>query len=221
MGDLKKWAMKEIELAKKSGCDEYMNGVFNSALKSVIALYEDGHTGLSASITRTVVDRLITMKPLTELTGDDDEWTETHRNEYVSYQNNRCSSVFKKVHPDGSITYSDVDRIRCIDVNTNCSFYSGSVADVVDRVLPPITMPYLPRTSPIKVYTEDFLYERGNGDFDTRGIFYLVDGAETKMFIDVFQKETPDGWVDISKDEYVLRKQNAVYTVDDINDVSE
>ena len=47
----------------------------------------------------------------------------------------------------------------------------------------PITMPYIPG-KPIKVYCEDFLADKKNGDFDTIDVFYALktDNVEQEKF---------------------------------------
>lgn len=81
----------------------------------------------------------------------------------------------------------------------------------------PITMPYMPG-KPIKVYCEDFLTDKKNGDFDTVGVFYALkeeSGEQKKIeinrfFRDPFENEEENkdfpGYVKISKKEYDERK---------------
>ena len=78
-------------------------------------------------------------------------------------------------------------------------------------------MPYMPG-KPIKVYCEDFLTDKKNGDFDTVGVFYALkeeDGEQKKIEINRFfrepfenEEESKDfpGYVEISKKEYDERK---------------
>ena len=76
----------------------------------------------------------------------------------------------------------------------------------------PIAMPYMPDKS-IKVYCEDFLTDKKNGDFDTVGVFYALqteNREQKKIEINRFFREPKEGeegiWVEISKDEYMHRK---------------
>ena len=76
----------------------------------------------------------------------------------------------------------------------------------------PITMPYMPG-KPIKVYCEDFLTDKKNGDFDTVGVFYALkteNDKQKKIEINRFFR-APKGdekgvWIEISKEEYTQRK---------------
>ena len=66
--------------------------------KHVIHMVEEfskeGHSGFSASYAISCLKRLLTFKPLTPLTGEDDEWMEVSDN---ILQNKRCSTVFKEI----------------------------------------------------------------------------------------------------------------------------
>lgn len=65
----------------------------------------------------------------------------------------------------------------------------------------PISMPYYPG-NPIKVYCEEFLTNRKNGDFDTVGVFYAVNPKDEMLGISWFIKESDKGWTEIDEDEY-------------------
>ena len=62
----------------------------------------------------------------------------------------------------------------------------------------------------IKVYCEDFLTNKKNGDFDTVGIFYAIKSDGTKVNISrFFKKDEPfdTDWVEISREQYSDRKE--------------
>lgn len=206
---LSNWAKNEIKIASV-GKDEYTKGVINSASKAFLTLLEDGHSGMSIGFTKNILDRLIACKPLTDLTGNDDEWSDVGDYEdcrsVVNYQNKRCSSVFKKIHPNGDITYSDVDRFVCEDINSGATFYSGGITRAVEHYFPVVQMPYYPPSKRIVIFTEDFLVDAANGDFDTRGIFYAVHPNGDKQELNIFQAEKNGEFVNITKDEYIERR---------------
>ena len=72
---------------------------------------------------------------------------------------------------------------------------------------------------PIKVYCEDFLTDKKNGDFDTVGVFYALkteNGKQERIEINRFFR-TPKGdekgaWTEISKEEYTQRKYESEFT---------
>ena len=82
----------------------------------------------------------------------------------------------------------------------------------------PITMPYMPG-KPIKVYCEDFLTDKKNGDFDTVGVFYAEkteNGKQERIEINRFFREPKEGeegrWIEISKEEYMQRRDKRLNT---------
>ena len=212
------WAEKEIEIACKrereaSGVKnddwDYGCSCYDSALKAFKSLMNDGHSGFSIGMTKHILNRLIDGKPLTPIEDTEDVWDDIiDRNDeegYICFQCRRMSSLFKYVYADGTVKYKDVDRYYCVDINnTEVTYYSGLVQRIIDEMFP-ITMPYFPG-KPIKVYCEDFLTDRKNGDFDTVGIFYAIKPDGEKIEINRFLKESEDGWDEIDEVEYNERK---------------
>lgn len=110
MSELISWAKDELKLIGES--DIYGNMVNEAVLEVLEVLDRQNHSGMSASIVGAILHKLWSFKPLTPLTGKDDEW----RDVGGQYQNKRCSSVFKDkvtgkahyldgrvfVEPDGS-----------------------------------------------------------------------------------------------------------------------
>lgn len=212
------WAEKEIEIACKlereaSGVKnddwDYGCSCYDSALKAFKSLMSDGHSGFSIGLTKHILNRLIDGKPLTPIEDTPDIWNDIseYRPEegYRDYQCKRMSSLFKYVYADGTVEYKDVNRYYCVNINnTEVIYYSGLVQRIIDEMFP-ITMPYFPG-KPIKVYREDFLTDRKNGDFDTVGIFYAIKSDGEKVEINRFFKESEDGWDEIDEVEYNERK---------------
>ena len=215
------WARKEVEIAcrkenpdRKEGEFDYGCACYGSALKAFESLCGDGHSGYSIKMTQSILNRLIDGKPLTPIEDTDDIWDECSRTEddIRVYQCKRIFSLFKYVHPNGTIKYKDNDRSYCVSIHDSNNTYSfGLVTRIIDEMFP-ITMPYMP-SKPIKVYCEDFLTDKKNGDFDTVGIFYAIktkNGQQEKIEINRFFRE-PEGnedgkWTEISKEEYDERK---------------
>ena len=120
---MSEWAQKEIELAIESekkaseGTNEWEYGVacYESAMKAYKALLADNHSGMSIQITKNILNRLIDGKCLTPIEDTPDVWNEITESADGSkkYQCKRMSSLFKKVATDGTVTYSDIDRVSC------------------------------------------------------------------------------------------------------------
>ena len=227
--DMSEWAKREVEIACKKEnpdgngeCFDYGCACYESALRAYESLCNDGHSGFSIKMTQRILNRLIDGKPLTPIEDTDDIWSDitdkVENDDYISYQCIRMSSLFKTINSDGSVKYTDVNRLYCINIDTLVTYYSGLAANIIDEMLP-ITMPYMPG-EPIKVYCEEFLTDKNNGDFDTVGVFYALKkekGEQKRIEINRFfrepfenEKESEElrGWVEISKEEYEARKNS-------------
>lgn len=71
-------------------------------LRIIHEFSEEGHSGTSASYAISIITRLLKFKPLSPLTGEDNEWNEVGDG---VYQNRRASNVFK--NKDGQAYWSD------------------------------------------------------------------------------------------------------------------
>lgn len=225
MSNMLDWAKREVEIAckkenpnRKEGEFDYGCACYESALKAFESLCDDGHSGFSIKMTQAILNRLLDGKPLTPIEDTDDIWNECVRGKSCpeTYQCKRMSSLFKNIYADGTIKYSDVDHSYCVSIHdSNNTYSSGLVRRIIDEMFP-ITMPYMPGR-PIKVYCEDFLTDKKNGDFDTVGVFYALattDGKQQKIDINRFFREPKSdekgGWIEISKEEYYKRKEAAI-----------
>ena len=104
MSNLKQHAEIELKASGFLSKESDYNGMIGEAVLELIELFaKQGHSGLSASITSNLFNKLSRYEPLGPLTGDDEEWGEASSNE--SWQNKRCSAVFKD--KDGRCTYVD------------------------------------------------------------------------------------------------------------------
>ena len=213
------WAECEIELAcaEERAASETLDGewdygcaCYESALRAYRSLTKDGHSGWSIGMTKHILNRLIDGKPLTPIEDTDDVWNDISdicglKGEEVNYQCKRMSSLFKYVYADGTIKYRDVDNHYCIDINARSTYHSGLVQRIVDEMFP-ISMPYMPN-DPIKVYCEEVLTDKKNGDFDTVAVFYAVKPDGERVEINRFFKEDEKDWAEINKEEYDQRKE--------------
>lgn len=223
---LETWAEKEIEMAcqreRNSAAEvgheedaEYGIACYRSALKAFKSLLEDGHSGMSISITRQILNQLLLGEPLSPITGEEDEWGDVSHlgmPEGVTkeYQNKRMSSLFKYVYADGTVKYSDVQRVTCYesshdDIQGGVPFHNGFINRIIDEVKP-ITLPYVPQH--YKVYVTECLYEEDGGDFDTMMVDYMIDAdTQQQTSIGRYFKEDPESheWMEISNYEYQTR----------------
>ena len=160
---------------------------------------------MSIQITKNILNRLIEGRPLTPIYDTDDSWEPVWENHW---QHKRMSSLFKTILPDGTMHYTDVNRFVGIDIHNGSSWHSSLVDRIMDEYFP-VKMPYCPGNA-IKVYTEDFLSLDGNGDFDTKGIFYAVlpDGEIFNINRFFTDKENKD-WREITWETYCELRENS------------
>lgn len=196
------WAENEIGIIRKKKfiqkADDddfkYMDSCYESALKAFKCLFDDRHNNMSIEITKSLFDRLVEFKPLTEITEDD--FKDENGNwlvKTVAFDGNvvqcpRYWSLFKSTNEDGTVTYSDVDRYN-LRLKGSGSVWSEYL-DFIERDYP-ITLPYYPSTKPIIIDCEEFLInkDKAHSDFDVRHFYTMTKEDGTKQDIDVWQME--------------------------------
>jgi len=211
---MKDWAAREVEIAckreapdRKEGEWDYGCACYESALKAYNSLLEDEHSGMSWSITRSILIRLMNGQPLTPIEDVPEVWNLVYTDDDGTnrYQCRRMSSLFKDVHPDGMVNYNDINRVSVFEVGSKTSWHCGFIREMIDKMYP-ITMPYRPKEKPYKVYVEELLTDRKNGDYDTMAVLYVMTPDGDKVQICKHYGETDDGWQEITEEEYNNRK---------------
>ena len=164
------WAENEVELACKREIDsvlerddwcygaDYGIGCYKSALKAYKSLMEDGHSGLSFSFTRSILESLMHNRPLTPLENNPEDWEYCWKNsesKISTYQHKRRSSLFKDVTETGIEAYHDNELVCCVDINdeNNIHFSNGAVRTIYG-LKHPIIFPYMPPMKPAVAYIE-------------------------------------------------------------------
>lgn len=194
---------------------DYGCSCYKSALKAYQSLCDDGHSGNSFNVTKNILTRLMEGQPLTPITDEDffvrANGTEVQSLESPEYlkkrglksniQCPRMSSLFREETLDGKVSYHDVDRTYYINIEEPSDTYC-SWDGFIDEMFP-ITMPYMPKKGKYKIYAQTFLIDKKHGDFDTKGIFYVITPDGKKVDINLFRTEGDDGkWKEITKEEY-------------------
>jgi len=218
---MSEWAKREVEIAcKKENPNwdgksfDYGCACYQSALKAYNSLCEDGHSGMSFDLTKNILIRLMEGNPLTPITDEDffvDGNMPYESQEYLKerglksdLQCPRMTSLFRKETLDGKVSYTDVDRAVFVDENGGY-WGNGWVTDIIDKMFP-ITMPYNPSNQKYKVYGEDFLLDKRNGDYDHKAFLYVITPEGNKIELDEYYKEVNREMVKISKEEYIADK---------------
>lgn len=216
-----KWAENEIKYAQKGAKSEkgfeYVGECYKSALKAYKSMSEDGHSCMSWNITASILTRLIKELPLTEIEDTPEVWgdAEIDKNpEKKSFQCTRMFSLFKHVE-NGKVTYHDVNRAYCVDLDNNSTF-NGFASNIVDELWP-ITMPYYPSEKKYKIYVREFDSVTGKpGQFDTEGIEYVITPDGKKVNISRYYAEDKSHdyeFKPISKEEYTKRYNHYLASV--------
>lgn len=217
------WAKEEVRIACKreraasqvpEGEWDYGCACYESALKAFNSLMEDGHSGCSIGFTKDILVHLIEGKPLTPIEDTPDVWNDMtcRENNYVTYQCKRMYSLFKDVYKDGTIKYTDTNRVYCVYIDEpDISWSNGFVRKIIDEMFP-ISMPYFPNDR-YKVVCEEFLTDKNNGDYDTLGVLY-AENKKSGSVIDIHRyfKDDVNGnsFIEISIDEYNTRHEMAL-----------
>ena len=227
---MKNWAENECRIACKRenpnydfDSDEFDYGCscYKSALKAYNSLMDDGHSGMSFSFTKNILIRLMNGQPLTPITDEDFFLVERGTEEYplesdeylkksglkLHLQCPRMSSLFREETLDGKVTYHDIDRFYYIDIDSGFTYHSN--AKFLDEMFP-ITMPYVPKVNKYKIYAREFLTDKKNGDYDTRGVEYMITPEGEKIELNLYYSEAISGkWEQITKEQYdkLLKKK--------------
>ena len=213
------WAKREVEVACKRenpnwdgesfdyGCSCYM-----SALKAFESLCDDGHSGYSFSVTRSILKKLLDNRPLTPITDKDFVNQVSIFDDREEYQCSRMSSLFKTVYEDGSVEYSDVNRAYSFDAEfPDDTFTCGFDEDFLDKLIP-ITLPYNGTSTKYEIKVQRFDTKDG-GEY--RAILSITDPDGKVIPVDKYYRisnEDSEHKV-ITKEEFELALQNRDHTI--------
>lgn len=122
---------------------DYAGEIGPGVLDLITELARGGHSGGSAAMVASLLQRLWAFKPLRPLTGAADEWHEVRRGDpdhqgiVLTRQNLRCCSVFQDTYADGTVKAHDIDGGVKIHPD---GFRSSHPI--------PVTFPYMPADKP-------------------------------------------------------------------------
>ena len=186
---------------------DYGCACYESAFKAFSSLCEDGHSGTSFGFTKNILERLMDGRPLTPIEDIPENWGEggsRNKGEYMSHQCSRMSSLFKDVYTDGRVVFSDINRVIGVSPSGGC-YYAGYLRKFIDDLYP-IMMPYSGEKKPYYIYTEDYISDPRNGDFDTVVLLRMITPDGEKVDIHKYLGETENGFEEISVEEFMKRK---------------
>ena len=129
--------------------DEMQEMICEHVLKLLNEFHGEGHSGSSAPYAIGLFSRLAKFEPIAPLTGEDWEWSDVSDfSGTTTYQNRRCSSIFK----DGDGTAYDIDGkvfwewYKDENGEPFKSYYTCRDSKV------PVTFPYVKPDKPIYEY---------------------------------------------------------------------
>ena len=192
------WANNECELAMKKEMEpvapenevgivvsenedrmnSYIKGCYDSALKALKSLCDDGHSGMSIGITLSILNRLVKHKPLTPIEDKDEEWYEpsfrpTENYQAKTYQSKRYTALFKDVFKDGHVEYRDINLVNVYDLDDiGAGGFHNGLADIIVHEMHPITFPYYPAEKSYALYSKD--YGDKDSPYQLREYQYLI-----------------------------------------------
>jgi hypothetical protein len=137
---LLKWAKKELKILENNAASDkdktalkLQRLVTKQTLDLLRVFSEQGHSGFTASYIRNLFNKLSNYKPITALTGEDSEWTDTMKygSKSTYFQNNRCSAVFKNSEGktywiDGYI-FHDFSNIEQTEYSSGFTNFASSI----------------------------------------------------------------------------------------------
>lgn len=125
MSNLVEYAKDELKRIGMIGSGEAYNDMGTKAILDLIELFSSqGHSGFSAPYVINAFSRLAMFKPLSPLTGEDDEWNDVGD----IFQNKRYSAVFKNkdgvaYNVEGKVFTDDGEVwYTCKDSKVNVTF---------------------------------------------------------------------------------------------------
>lgn len=149
MSNLLMHAKRELALVGYKPVDEFTEEepdkwVQEQILELVDVFAKQGHSGMSAPYVLGMFFKLASFEPLKPLTGEDSEWEKV---DFQTWQNIRCSRVFKQVdkndEDNGGFWFYD-SQGRVFEAQDGARFTN-------QKSLTPITFPYMPTTEIVKV----------------------------------------------------------------------
>lgn len=148
------YARRELEESGYFDKDSDYGGLIGKAVMEIVEVFEkQNHSGMSAGIVTSMLNKLLRFEPLFPVVGSDDEWEDLGDS---LFQNRRLSSVFKD--KEGKPYY--IDAVIFTD-EQGISFASNSVKDKNGNNVSSkqyIKFPFTPKTYYLDVVEDE------NGD---------------------------------------------------------
>jgi hypothetical protein len=100
MTNTQEFAMQELDILAATVSDAIITPFRNEILALCEAFGKSGQSGGSAPMTATAISKtiksLLLQEPICDVTGHESEWVKLDYDDELSYQNTRCSAIFKR-----------------------------------------------------------------------------------------------------------------------------
>lgn len=147
-----KFARQELNRLFAKSPNKEAQAKLNKDIIEMIKLFvSQGNNGQAALYEIEVMQRLLSMKPLSPIVGTADEWGEPEQKEdgILIYPNLRCPSVFKVVDKDGRVLDQyDMDALVC-------SEDGGLTWFTTPKFLKKVQFPYAVPEAPERVFIKE------------------------------------------------------------------
>lgn len=165
-------------------------------------------------IKKKLIDRIFKKKITSPITEKDIWIPVTDVNNYdlevQTYKSKRLRSFFKTLdNKTGTISYSDFNRVKCIDRN-GCFEYLDVLGLSFVDVLYPIQLPYMPSKQQFILYTQRLLFDTASPyGYDTVNFLYIIGPKQEYLKLKTYYKRVGEAqqnkWEQISEDEWEER----------------
>ena len=100
MTNTQEFAIQELDILAATVSDAIITPFRNEILALCEAFGKSGQSGGSAPMTATAISKavksLLLQEPICDVTGHESEWVKLDYDDELSYQNTRCSAIFKR-----------------------------------------------------------------------------------------------------------------------------
>lgn len=137
---IREFAKEELTRAGLLSKDSAYDGELGKAVMDLVDVFaEQGHSGHSATMAISLFEQVARYKPLTPLTGEDDEWSDPDK-DTPFLKNKRCPHVFK-----------DKATGQAYDADGRIFREPSGICFTSRDSHVPVTFPYLPKREYVDV----------------------------------------------------------------------
>lgn len=137
------FAKSELERLVENN-DEMQIIMNNNIIEVLEVLSKQGHTGFSINYLMGTLNRLVDFKPISPLTGEDDEWNDVSEMcGSNTQQNKRCPAVFRNDNDNSTARYQEG---KVFTEDGGETWFTSSDSSI------PITFPFVVPDKPEYVY---------------------------------------------------------------------